>query len=820
MKRYSKASLTEGLRGFAATMFNYRLSMRTSLGLIIVMMGLLGMALAVVTGEVYRQHAVETHRATLENLVTLKTDDVLKDSANLARELGLGLQHEHNFARLIRSHDYAAIQDRLNSQFHQYFVTAQVVKLVKLAVYDRNLKLLAESTEGELAPGQLPSICPRLMERAKLRSGPQRLKTIWQLCQKDNHPYQAILIPAGGLRLTGYVMVVIDPSHSLKKIENSLGMPLRISLLDNSDRYLSHVWPKNALPHNSLVISHTLRNATSEPILNVDVIADVQPFYEQLATTRIQVMVVAAMITVMAVVVALILFKNSTLIPIQILNRQLRLLRENRAHLGEHVAVGGNVEIRELANDFNKMTSELSGLYKALENIAYIDPITKLANRTRFHDLLQKYTDKNLRANTPFALFIIDVDRFKMVNDSLGHDLGDQLLVQVGSRLEQVLRKSDITTRLDTSTIEFLADDGYAVARLGGDEFSLLLPSVRNADEASIVAQKILTAMEQPFILGENSFNIDISVGIVLAPQHGTDASTLLRRADVAMSEAKNSQSRCHFYDDAYDQHRFFQLTLERQLRDAVENSELEVYFQPQIDFKTGEVWGAEALLRWPHPDQGYIPPDRFVPLAEQSGIIHRMTLWVLQRSLDHCAQWHRAGHAINVSVNLSPRSLHIQNLPAQIQEALDKSGVPAPCLALELTESAVMSDPDQAMNVLCQLDKMGVKLSIDDFGTGYSSMAYLKQLPVDEIKIDRSFVMDMESDNNDAVIVRSIIDLAHNMGLMAVAEGVERREVWDLLVKSGCDVAQGYFMAQPMPEADFRAWLASRDSKIKVSGG
>ncbi len=789
-------------------MLRRQLSLRISLGVTICLMGVLGMVLALVAGEVYRRHAVESHREALVDLLTLKSHDLLAVGDDRARDLGLAIQSDHEFAQLLRARNRDALVARLNSQFHQYFVTTGVIKLEKMFVYDTGLRLLAASTEGapELHNGTF--VCPDLIKNALGREGPERLKVISSLCVYDGTPHLSVLVPIGGLRLLGYLQVITDPSHALRPLESALGMPLKAVTAGGQLRIESASWPQVIDPNDTLIVEHLVETPQGHPALYVYTAADVRPFNEGLTRTRWQVMAVATGTTIGAILLALFVFQRSTLSPLRILTEQLQLLRRDRTHLGEHVSVGGNLELRELANDFNKMTSELSTLYAKLENIAYIDPVTKLANRTRFHDLLHEHAERSQHNGEPFALFIIDVDRFKAVNDSLGHDVGDQLLVQVGVRVEQILRKSDVTTRLDNEAITRLADQHYAAARLGGDEFAVLLPGVRSDDEASIVAQKILAMMQTPFALEGKSFNINVSIGIVLAPQHGTDASTLLRRADVSVAEAKQYQCGYQLYNRSKDQHRLFQLTLERELREAIEQDELELYFQPQLDAQRGTVWGAEALVRWQHDERGFIPPDQFIPLAEQSGLIHPLTVWVLHQALKQCAQWQSTGHQLNVAVNLSARSLQVKELPELVHSALEQWRMAPSRLCLEITESAVMADPASALKILSRLDAMGVHLSIDDFGTGYSSMAYLKRMPVDEIKIDRSFVMEMAAEANDAVIVRSIVDLAHNMGLRAVAEGVESEAVWRALVNLGCDLVQGYYFAKPMPAQTFLQWL------------
>lgn len=791
-------------------MFRRQFSLRSSLGLTICLMGMLGMVLALVAAELYRRHAVETYRGALVELVKLKTSDLVAVNDDRSRDLGLSIQTSPDFSQLVKLRKREKIEALLDSQFHQYFVTTGVVSLEKLFVYDPSFRLIAGSNEGRADFSNGTFVCPDLIKEAAARSGADRLKVVSNLCVYDQKPYWSVLVPVGGIRVYGYVQVISDASHGLLAIENALGMPVRVVSANGDVTAQSESWPTKTDSRHHLVIDYALHTANQQTALTLSVVANVNGFYGGLTKVRLQVMAVAAGITVIAVFIALLLFQRSTISPLRILTQQLQLLRRDRSHLGEHVSVGGNLELRELASNFNKMTSELSNLYSKLESIAYIDPVTKLANRTRFHDLLFEHAERAVAGTEPFALLIIDVDRFKAVNDSLGHEVGDQLLVQVGVRLEQILRKSDVMARLDSDAIANLVEQNVSTARLGGDEFAAILPGLRSDNEASIVAQKIMGTMQTPFVLDGKSFNINVSIGIVLAPQHGTDASTLLRRADVTVAEAKQYQCGYQLYNRSKDQHRLFQLTLERELREAIESDALELYFQPQLETRTGKPWGAEALVRWKHGVRGFISPDQFIPLAEQSGLIHPLTVWVLNQALKQCAQWQSTGYSLNVAVNLSARSLQVKELPELVFSALEQWRMPPAKLCLEITESAVMADPASALKILSRLDAMGVHLSIDDFGTGYSSMSYLKQMPVDEIKIDRSFVMEMAGELNDAVIVRSIVDLAHNMGLRAVAEGVESEAVWRALVNMGCDLSQGFYFAKPMPAQAFLQWLVS----------
>jgi diguanylate cyclase (GGDEF)-like protein len=384
---------------------------------------------------------------------------------------------------------------------------------------------------------------------------------------------------------------------------------------------------------------------------------------------------------------------------------------------------------------------------------------------------------------------LLDLDRFKDVNDTLGHHHGDQLLIQVGQRLCGTLREAD------------------TVARLGGDEFAVLLPGVA-AEGASAVADKLRTVLQQPLTIDGVGLDLDASIGIAVYPDNGGDAAELLQHADVAMYVAKQAHAGFMLYDPAVDQHSPRRLALLAGLRRAAQRDELVLHYQPKADLHSGQVLGVEALVRWRHPKHGLLSPGEFIPLAERTGLIHPLTRWVLDAALDQAAQWHRAGFRLSVAVNVSTRCLLDPTFPDQVAERLAAWQLPAGSLVLEVTESAVMADPALALDVLGRLHILGVGLAVDDFGTGYSSMAYLKDLPVDELKIDRSFVSHMATSPSDAVIVRSTIDLGHNLGLRVVAEGVETQHVWEELTALGCDTAQGYYLSRPMPAADLERQL------------
>jgi diguanylate cyclase (GGDEF)-like protein len=423
------------------------------------------------------------------------------------------------------------------------------------------------------------------------------------------------------------------------------------------------------------------------------------------------------------------------------------------------------------------------------------DGLTGLPNRTLLRDRTGQAIRGTDRELSPAALALIDLDRFKEVNDTLGHHCGDQLLVQVGQRLQAALRKVD------------------TVARLGGDEFAVLLPKIASVEGAVQVAKKLHAALEEPFALEGLTLDVEASIGVAIYPEHGSDPDELLQHADIAMYIAKETHAGFVLFDPTQDQHSPRRLALLGELRRAIEHDQLLLYYQPKVDAHTGQVLGVEALVRWQHPEHGLVPPGEFIPLAERTGLIGPLTHYVLDAALHQCRDWRRAGHELSVAVNVSARHLLDRAFPDEVAAALATWEVPAELLVVEITESTIMADPQHALEVLGRLNQMGVQVSIDDFGTGYSSMAYLKSLPVHELKVDRSFVSQMTSNNRDAVIVRSTVDLGRNLGLRVVAEGVEDPATWQELEALGCDAIQGYYVSRPVPPDDLLSWLQQQQA-------
>jgi diguanylate cyclase (GGDEF)-like protein len=432
-----------------------------------------------------------------------------------------------------------------------------------------------------------------------------------------------------------------------------------------------------------------------------------------------------------------------------------------------------------------------------LRHDALHDALTGLPNRPHLQRRLAAALTAVSEGTSPgAAVLILDLDEFKQVNETFGHQQGDRLLMEVALRLEGVVGATGI------------------VARLGGDEFAVLLPGTVDETRALHLARRLLRTLEQPIVLDDMTVEVAASVGVAIAPAHATDTASLLKRADMAMSDAKTSTRRIRMYDPELDADKSHNLTLVSELRNAVQQGDLHVHVQPQSRLVPDGVTGVEALVRWEHPELGWIGPEEFIPIAERSGLIGRLTTQVLDTSLAAVATWRAAGHDLGIAVNLSAHSLQDADLVADVARLLVRHGVPADSLTLEVTEGSVMADPDRAVAVLHDLRELGVRLSVDDFGTGYSSLSYLQRLPVQEVKIDRSFVTALNSKAENVAIVRAIIDLGRNLGLEVVAEGVEDEETWDALATLGCDLVQGWYLAQAMPIDELLPWLAARRAR------
>jgi len=427
--------------------------------------------------------------------------------------------------------------------------------------------------------------------------------------------------------------------------------------------------------------------------------------------------------------------------------------------------------------------------------LSYHDTLTSLPNQLLFRDRLQQAIAFSNRVGTKLALMIVDLDRFKAINDFLGHSAGDQMLVEVAARLQGCMRATD------------------TVCRQGGDEFLLLLTNLAEPDAVITFVGELLAHFHEPFLIETKEITISFSVGVALYPEDGADFESLQRKADIAMYQAKEAgRNTYRFFNEEMNNDAVEQITIYSGLRRGLEAGQFVLYYQPQIEIASGRLVGAEALIRWNHPDLGLVSPGRFIPIAEETGLIVEIGDWVLREACREAAKWREAGFSEPVvAVNLSALQFKRGNIEQSVTKAIDASGIEPSMLELELTESILIRDTDNVLATVKRLKLMGVKLSIDDFGTGYSSLSYLKRFEVDKLKIDQSFIRDLATDPEDAAIVRAIVQMAHSLGLRTIAEGVETQPLLDHLRLNGCDEAQGYFYARPMPADEFRAFLASR---------
>lgn len=440
-------------------------------------------------------------------------------------------------------------------------------------------------------------------------------------------------------------------------------------------------------------------------------------------------------------------------------------------------------------HSLQEATVELEQKTRENEWQALHDMLTGLPNRTLFLRHLRESIERG-PSGQRMAVMLMDLDRFKEINDTLGHHFGDHLLQQIGPRLSHVLREGDL------------------MARLGGDEFGIVLPNLPDDAAAVRVAERLLEELERPLTVEGLALDVTGSIGIALYPAHSEDVETLLRCADVAMYAAKDAGGGYEVYHASLDQHSPERLTLVSQVRPAIESRQFVLHYQPKVRLADSHTVGVEALVRWQHPERGLVQPDDFIPLVEQTVLLRPLTYHVLEQAMQQWHVWARRGLQVEVAVNLSARSLLDAELPEHVAALLDRWGMPPRLLTLELTESFLMAESARSIGVMAELSNVGVHLSVDDFGTGYSSLSYLKRLPIDEIKVDRSFVTNMQRDTNDAMIVRATVELGRNLGLQVVAEGVEDRATLQELTELGCDLAQGFLIARPLPPGEATRWL------------
>jgi diguanylate cyclase (GGDEF)-like protein len=591
----------------------------------------------------------------------------------------------------------------------------------------------------------------------------------------------------------GNVIAHPDKSLVLRKLE---GFPS--SSDGSSETPIRYVQPDGAaqVGHSVTVPSSGWRVAALEPEDEAYAIAD----------TAVSRAWLVAIVTLLIALGTVLVVSSAVSKPMETVNRAMRRIADG--HLEQRVRPAGLDEIDRLTDSFNAMAAELeerSTLLDAemaerdraeqrIRYQAYHDPLTGLPNRMLLKDRLDLAQADARRSGQALALMFLDLDRFKLVNDSMGHTFGDELLLSVADRITSVLREGD------------------SVARVGGDEYVLLLPRVSGAEEALAAAHRVVESLRVPWEVDGREFHLTASIGIALYPGDGVDAESLMRNADTAMYQAKEEgRDRIRVFRAEMDQSVQHRVRLEQDLRRALQLEQFVLHYQPQVQSDTGRVTGMEALLRWDCPKRGLVPPDRFISLAEETGLIWELGRWVLRTACAQVQAWTASGQieSLSVSVNVSARQFHDMGIVDEVQGALAETGLCPGQLELEITESTAMRDVEHSIRTLTRLKEMGVRVSIDDFGTGYSSLSYLKRFPVDAVKIDRSFVMDISRDPDDAAIVAAIIALAGSLKMQTVAEGVETDEQLAFLQAHGCPSFQGFLFSKALPPAEFVRLLA-----------
>ena len=523
-----------------------RLSIKTSLILTILVVGLLGLGLALLSSNIYRDVILDYKRQSLTELLEIKIRDNLEQLQEYSRDLGNSLKSSESFQEALANKNIDALKHSLEQQFHQYFVTAHILRLERLVLLTADLKPVQEASAQDTTLSQPGTVCPKLTERAAQRQGPTRLQVMATLCNYHLRPYYAVLLPIGGLVPKGYLEIVTAPTSSLQSIENDLGMPIQLRLPDGQVLYQSQQWPESR--QNGLVARYRLKTSdNSQPALLVEIYDDTQQMYSELKQTRNTILISSAMIITLVILIALVLLRHTLIQPLEMLNRKLQRLHRNNKLLGEPIKTRSNIiEINQLMDDFNQMAVEMHTLYGRLERMAYTDTMTRLPNRGLFNDYIDYLLDENNGADRCFALFLIDLDEFKRVNDEHGHEAGDMLLCEAASRMNNVLRTPSLSDNNGISLVDITDHD--LLVRLGGDEFAAVIPEFRDKTQLEEIVQKLIHATRPPVTLYNTPLMIHLSIGIAIYPADGHGRTSLLRHADTAMYHAKNHNHDYCFY--------------------------------------------------------------------------------------------------------------------------------------------------------------------------------------------------------------------------------------------------------------------------------
>jgi len=736
-------------------------------------------------------HTLDTDENVWQRLLDQNSERLRQGSALLAADYG--------FRSAINSDDQGTIQSVLEN--HGGRIGATVTALLDTQFQTRVISV--SSDVGDM-PNTLAQLVPRL-------SKPNQGKTLAVI---GSTAYQFVMVPVKAPVVMGWVLMGFPiEQHLADEMKKLLAVDvvLRVTGQDGQVSMPVSTLPAQTLtalnpqaaPANEVVTDQgtLLIRSTHLPSIGGQTQVLLLRSVDEVVAPYRRLQVLLAVITVAGVL----LF---ALVSVGMAQRVSGLFEDlvkgtKRLSKGDYGVPMAHTDRRDeigtFARSFDRMRLDVAKQQSEIKRLAYTDRLTGLPNRVRLREELVNALSTP-QDHPRLAVLTLDLDRFKTVNDVLGYAIGDQMLCAVAERLCTQVKAP-----------------GALVTRMGGNEFAVLLPGA-NAAEALTVAGLIVQAFEKPLTVDVHTVDLSAGMGIACWPDHAQDADTLLNRSEIAMYQAKRKLEGPVVYTSTIDSSSAETLSLLTELRRAVEQQELRLFLQPKIALQGQGGMAAEALVRWQHPERGLVPPLQFIPFAEQTGFIRQLTLWMLEEAAALLASPQNQDLPLRISVNLSTRDLLDANLSQHLSELLLRHGLAPSAFCLEITESAIMDDPARAESMLKRLSEQGFKLSIDDFGTGYSSLAYLKRLPVDELKIDKSFVMGMEHDQDDAKIVRSTIDLAHNLGLSVVAEGVENQAILDQLAALKCDEAQGYHISRPMPAADFVAWQRQKNAPVTVT--
>lgn len=760
-------------------MSRFRLTLQSGLLLAILLMGALGTLLALVTISVYRDLAVGFQRDYLHDLARMEVDDQLR---GLGAELDVRARTilaDPVIRDALKGKSTSDVRIRLASALQWPVVAVQLIpaKIGSSEIY-------AASNDESFSGGPQ---CPEHLSAvptATVQTGGMP-----ELCTVNKVPLAVIRRDQKVPAATAQLRVFADPIAALAGIGEPLGVSVHMIAADGLNLY-SEPGKSQEDTGRSLHTGLTLTDRAGKPVLLLEITKQASDFLVKLQDTRRQVLGVVGLITLLAMLVTLVIIKRTVIDPLRRLTGQLRsgTLPTTLDQMTTARTRGGIFSLQALGD-----------LYNALREMAIKDPLTGLYNRALFEDKLQQFINEAHRAPRQAALVMLDLDRFKQVNDTLGHYVGDRLLQEAALRLTALLRKSDV------------------LSRFGGDEFTMLIPDA-GPDHVAIVTNKIVFALEQEFRIRGNRITLSVSVGVALFPEHGEDVGSLLRRADSAMYAAKHHESKVLVYEPEEGGILIEGLVVVHELRRAIKGNRLSLDYQPVIDARTGQTDYFEALVRWNEPEAANLSADELVRVAERNALIRPLTNWLVNEACRQLAEWSMSGAELRIGINFSMQDLHDRTVPDHVLRVMQGHRVDPGRLIVEITENGIMQDADQVMSIVTRLAAMGIGLSIDDFGTGQASLGYLKKLPVRAIKIDKSFVVNMVDDEDDAAIVRATIDLAHDLGMKVTAEGVESAEIWQQLQALGCDRLQGYFIARPLSAAEVPGWVAPSRLSAAIS--